>query len=1071
MRVTTVARSGCRRVSVSTLAAARGRKVKRKAMKITVLTASSSVELEVKQSDQVSELKAQLSQQLPSAERAHLVYGGHVLSDEESTLDELGIVDGATVLATLSRVRHPTREMMLDGFSLEQARRISPRSNSSQLDKPHADDLKLVHSFVDSLSAEAASWTWRPSATEHRALKAAVAALTTGSTPAFDKAPCVTWFGEYGCALIARTPRVEEMHLELLGLDGWTFRGERTVSSQAELNSPVSLHVGTIPLDKYHDFLRLTSKFLDAAKERKGGKRTAAANDQGHQKTPAMIHAVMIDAIEALYLEQEPEEGTTAPRGGFTDVGLHTGGAARDTAWALVRSVLQVVIEAAADHDLYRVMLSQLHLCLAESCLNLAIVDTSAGSQCPCRFQNRLNVGMELLQHAVTEGATLADEGVSMAVFEARCVVVRFELNHLVAEHMRQRATDFFLPPIQWHAVKTSKNPALALPAISGPATNQDGLTATRKLAETNLEWLTTLTTFGSMGTSLWMLAWLARIQPASSSDAALLAMHQVEIFFFEHACKDLQPGGGQPVIGSSSFMQDLIDQYREVVASFTRSAASAALLSPELLSRELLVVWIAACLCHKTTKTKDPLLKDYAIPLDPDDLRYLVLSERTAIDAARNVAAYLRANRPSGCSSVFSLRANDHTFELSRRHSEGSSSIRHVWDVEQQAAAKRQQDHWQEVLWKQEKLRLLDRELSELEAHHRDQQAIFDSTRPISHRTSTEQNQRRNRAQAQLASLSQQIQWKNSEIKSTAVPPPGILQPLAASRDKAMAVLFWYHMPADYQVLSRLCFTAQQMLLPKASQVTVSDDEQVNIGAKIASAAPATGLRDYYLSQSTTRSFSAVDTKVLLGSHGRVVSGNWYPSNVRQFTNANDGIWHPDSLLPIMSWTGGSCSLDSRGGHFDPFRLMPPAVLVHKFTVTLGSGAEQLQWAAEQHGSESKPERGNKPEAVQDIKLHWLSRKPEHLAFGALRAYPKQQIRKMLSALHDRNLPLDQPAVRLLLLQTLFHLGELSPDAALKPVWRTDLVEHDGWDALGIELSGASSEIEHAHASAIRPP
>lgn len=45
-------------------------------------------------------------------------------------------------------------------------------------------------------------------------------------------------------------------------------------------------------------------------------------------------------------LDPEPEEGQQEmerpPRGGFTDVGQHTGGTARDTAWPLVREAFKV---------------------------------------------------------------------------------------------------------------------------------------------------------------------------------------------------------------------------------------------------------------------------------------------------------------------------------------------------------------------------------------------------------------------------------------------------------------------------------------------------------------------------------------------------------------------------------------------------------------------------------------------------------------------------------------------------------------------------------------------------------
>ena len=67
------------------------------------------------------------------------------------------------------------------------------------------------------------------------------------------------------------------------------------------------------------------SALLEKAQERKGEKRSAAGNRQGHQKTPAMVEAIVQDALAGR------ADGETPARGGFTDVGLHTGGHARNT--------------------------------------------------------------------------------------------------------------------------------------------------------------------------------------------------------------------------------------------------------------------------------------------------------------------------------------------------------------------------------------------------------------------------------------------------------------------------------------------------------------------------------------------------------------------------------------------------------------------------------------------------------------------------------------------------------------------------------------------------------------------
>ena len=70
-----------------------------------------------------------------------------------------------------------------------------------------------------------------------------------------------------------------------------------------------------------------------------------------------MIQAVMLDALAILpkltdekklaeFLDKPPQNCLlTQARGGFTDVGLHTGGHARNTAWSLVIAVLQIMLD------------------------------------------------------------------------------------------------------------------------------------------------------------------------------------------------------------------------------------------------------------------------------------------------------------------------------------------------------------------------------------------------------------------------------------------------------------------------------------------------------------------------------------------------------------------------------------------------------------------------------------------------------------------------------------------------------------------------------------------------------
>lgn len=257
----------------------------------------------------------------------------------------------------------------------------------------------------------------------------------------------------------------------------------------------------------------------------------------------------------------------------------------------------------------------------------------------------------------------------------------------------------------------------------------------------------------------------------------------------------------------------------------------------------------------------------------------------------------------------------------------------------------------------------------------------------------------------------------------------------------------------------------AQQMLLPKAGTVTIPIPEaKFEISQQIDQEPGNTTWRDYYLSGSTSRHLaSAVVTKVLLQSDAPVLeSSKFGPSNVRSFNEPSVGIWHPDDLLPRLVWTGGSFPPDHRGGGcFNPFAPLPDAVLVHKFTESLNHDRKSvMQWAMLQHGANSEPFRGNVPEACQDISCSWLPGKTEFLSCGAMRAYPNQQVRKLCVALRERSLPLDEPAVRKLLQQTFYHLGELSDGEQPRPKWRTDLFEHGGWDVLRLELEGLADEL-----------
>lgn len=94
-------------------------------MKLRIRTADAAwmsatwVEIDVLQSQSVQFIKAQLARLPHPLTKVHLVYGGHVMSDDDATLHELGIIENATVWAL------PSSQSMTS-FSLDQVHRICP---------------------------------------------------------------------------------------------------------------------------------------------------------------------------------------------------------------------------------------------------------------------------------------------------------------------------------------------------------------------------------------------------------------------------------------------------------------------------------------------------------------------------------------------------------------------------------------------------------------------------------------------------------------------------------------------------------------------------------------------------------------------------------------------------------------------------------------------------------------------------------------------------------------------------------------------------------------------------------
>lgn len=163
----------------------------------------------------------------------------------------------------------------------------------------------------------------------------------------------VEWFPGYGCALMKSVSGCPsgEVTLNLIALDLHRFQTTSKLSASgynyvdtAFATDFEILHIGIGDLEELPKLERAFQHLLSSAQEKTGDQRSARGVKQGHQRTPAFIHAlyrqVLLGSVNEL------------PRGGMTDVGLHTGGVQRSTAGPLVFSVLrQSLQELEAKYD------------------------------------------------------------------------------------------------------------------------------------------------------------------------------------------------------------------------------------------------------------------------------------------------------------------------------------------------------------------------------------------------------------------------------------------------------------------------------------------------------------------------------------------------------------------------------------------------------------------------------------------------------------------------------------------------------------------------------------------------
>jgi len=205
--------------------------------------------------------------------------------------------------------------------------------------------------------------------------------------------------------------------------------------------------------------------------------------------------------------------------------------------------------------------------------------------------------------------------------------------------------------------------------------------------------------------------------------------------------------------------------------------------------------------------------MNGFGVALRFADLRHLLLQDSVHIKVMERVAKFLRRHSVDGM-DVFSTRSEQNwdsaTFLLGANYAK--MHLNEIWQKESKDAWHRTHGHMIEQV---RKLKLAHKLRIELERlNQEDEKACTQSDEfALMYEYHDPRATAARRAVNRIQAL---INSKQKEIKEAEKAPPPVVQPLPDDADKAFKVLFFLYMSTEFQHLSRLSFTAQQLLVPR---------------------------------------------------------------------------------------------------------------------------------------------------------------------------------------------------------------------------------------------------------------
>ncbi|GFH58370.1 hypothetical protein CTEN210_14846 [Chaetoceros tenuissimus] len=882
----------------------------------------------------------------------------------------------------------------------------------------------------------------------------------------------IRWFPEYGCVLLINNDenlqRHDSLYFTLLGLDSF----ERVVHSNGEkfeftarAKSYMTDMIGPISRSKRDSFFVKFRDIFDSASRIKGAERSSRGNRQGHQKTPAFIKALLLQALGCNCSAKDCKCGQSVlPEGGCTDVGLHTGGRARCTEYELVKSVCEWKLKMMYLNDCQTS--SWCHepsFDLVMMYFDTYILETTIRSAekefCfSCEGVPQRCAKLWKIQEALCcRSAFLADHGYTVDSHLLKVKSLKERIYKLFGKvqdmHKMQNNISFRLPSFECF-----QSPRIVPAELDRTETDRKE-TSENTLDARAIEYVPSFDfrNYSISSAHKWALHTKTWHETIISLQAFMSEMERIFWKLEKYLDKPLEDK--EDIVRLS----EILDIYRDYVEKLLKMSKFAKTRTVQFRSIELLATWLVYCVIFNGVRGHYPtvMLREFGVALRYQDLRHLVLQNEKHGKVLLKIVSFLKRNYRKDA-EIFSIRKDQNwssaTFKMGTIYA--NKFLKLIYKKEKDLADSRVGRHWEEVQKKQKLSKQLRSELENLQKNLENENYEWNTALTECHKARNEwknshcscstwyydkfcsicedpyntmKNAERisDAKKAKRERTKSEMSSKQNEIDKVESPPDPVIQPLPQDEYRSMAVLFFLHMPEEFAILANISFISQQLLVPKPRQLKYykgGSFSEADVLEQMKVNKNYIPWFDHYNKYQTGEKNANATSLVEISMKKEVKRKRSIgSSSVLDYSTEMDGVFYPDDNDIRLAWFGGKLSSDKMDARieFNPFKISSEYSAAY-FTQDLPKCVKELQWCMYPTNENDIVDRGNKPYASQDLKPTWLDREG-FLHFARIRENPNMMLHKLCLALKAESLPLQHECVQVLVAQSTFQVGNIS--------------------------------------------